>query len=717
MKRILLVLFALISLNAFAQLQVKEGSFKYVPGGVIEDKLEYTDGNDLPMALIKISTENIPEQERLRLVFVGNRATQIIKKPKTGEMWIYISADPATFINIKHPDFGTYKYLLPEKLCDYCVYEMVLRYEGYIDPVRRPKNNAVTIVADQENSYIYIDDEYVGEKEASSFLAIGSTHTWMIECELYHAETGSFTVDDSEGGVVIEKQLRPAYGYLNVTSQPENGAVVFVNNKKVGQTPYKSDRMPSGTYNVKVVKEMFATTEQKLSVTDGQTTDAVINMSARYVNVTVTTDATSSIFIDEKYVGKGSWNGRLTEGDHAIEARKDKHKSTYKDISVKIGDDLTISLDAPKPICGFLEINSNPLRADVYIDDVYYGQTPKVIDNLLIGEHKLRLVKQGCADLHKTINIAEGETLSLNEKLQTGKEIVISTGQKGDRIYVDGNYIGDSPVTAYLSYGSREIKVERGSQTARKNIDVKTTAEKQECILSFGKLIYISSNVAGDKIFVDGKEVGTTPMNVDFPLGKHEVEVTRGKLVDVKTIDVTKNTNSSLTFYPKKEPLNRYLKNGVNFITLNGAYSVAPQTSFGLTFGSVDRFGWFVSAMSNFDFRFSGNDWNNLYSMDGVVDFSGESSKARLSVTGGVVARLFGPIYVKLGAGYGARVKCWEVAGKWYEYTPDTYRGLDLTAGVMVNTRKCAISADVVTTNFKTIELKLGMGLNWKKKN
>ena len=84
MKRILLVIFTLISLNAFSQLQVKEDSFRYLPGGVIEDKQEYTDGNDLPMALIKISTENISEQERMRLVFTGNRATQIIKKPKTG---------------------------------------------------------------------------------------------------------------------------------------------------------------------------------------------------------------------------------------------------------------------------------------------------------------------------------------------------------------------------------------------------------------------------------------------------------------------------------------------------------------------------------------------------------------------------------------------------------------------------------------------------------
>ena len=56
MKRILLVIFTLISLNAFSQLQVKEGSFKHIPNAVMNDKYEHLDGNDLPMALIKIST-------------------------------------------------------------------------------------------------------------------------------------------------------------------------------------------------------------------------------------------------------------------------------------------------------------------------------------------------------------------------------------------------------------------------------------------------------------------------------------------------------------------------------------------------------------------------------------------------------------------------------------------------------------------------------------
>ena len=184
MKKILLVLFALISLNAFAQLHVKEGSFKHVAGGIIEDKEEYTDGNEMPMALIKISTENIPEQERLRLVFTGNRETQIIKRPKTGQMWIYLSAEAATFIDIKHPDYGTYKYFLPERLCDYCVYEMVLQY---VNAVPEMKTGVLIVVSEPLEADVYIDGKYSGKTvKVITDIAVG-THELEISKQGYYS--------------------------------------------------------------------------------------------------------------------------------------------------------------------------------------------------------------------------------------------------------------------------------------------------------------------------------------------------------------------------------------------------------------------------------------------------------------------------------------------------------------------------------------------------
>ena len=602
MKRIILVIFALISLNAFSQLQVKEGSFRYVPGGVIDNKLEYTDGNDLPMALIKISTENIPEQERMRLVFVGNRATQIIKKPKTGSMWIYISADPATFIDIRHPDYGTYKYYLPEELCDYCVYEMILQYKNpnaYAGP-EKPNINYLIIASDREDAEIYIDDEYIGDKEVSKTLSIGTTHTWRMECKYYHTESGSVEITEGEP-IVVEKKMRPAYGYIEVESTPENGALVYIDNERVGKTPFKTDKLESGEYVVKVVKEMYKQAEQKFTVVDGKTTKAVLGMEPNFVKVTVNTDVEADIYLDNEYKGKGTWTGRLPEVSHYVEAKKAQHETTSKNINAVLGEDMVINIDAPRAICGFLNVNTEPMRAEIYIDGKHYGQTPKIITDLLVGVHELVLNKQGYAELKKTITITEGETLNMKETL----------------------VLGDSKPVA--------------NETAR------TKAEKPK------------------------KEEKTK-------MEKLETDKTR------------------------------------NIFMLNAAYSVAPELSYGLTLASVKKVGWYLSAMSNLDFT----GLNVIDKPFDEVAITGNSKTTRISATAGLLIRMAKPVYLKVGAGYGMRIRAAETLnGQYVKYPANTYEGIEATAGVMFRLGGFAISLDAVTTNFQMMEMKVGLGFGW----
>ena len=616
MKKILLALFIFISLNAFSQLQVKEGSFKYVPGGVIDNKLEYTDGNDLPMALIKISTENIPEQERMRLVFVGNRATQIIKKPKTGSMWIYISAEPATFIDIRHPDYGTCKYYLPEELCDYCVYEMVLQYIPLVSAEQKIQNTYLIVKADQDNALIYIDDEPVNTKEASKLFAVGTTHTWKIECNMYHTESGSVTLNER---TVIEKQLRPAFGYVNVTTSPEQGAKVFVDGEYVGISPCKSDRLKSGTHTVRVMKDTYKITEESFIVNDGQTTEAAIDMISNLASVVITTESQSDIYVDEKYKGRGAWSGRLSEGAHLFEARRENHKASSEKVTLVMGETAEITLDEPTPINGSLDINTSPMGAMIYIDGKDYGETPNFISEILIGKHELRLVKPNYSELKKTITVKEGETLSINEKLQQGE---------------------------------------------------------------------IAANDSRQKIHKEPKAP--------------KVKEQKPKQVDT---------------YKKESSRAR-------FITANVAYSVAPQLSYGLTYGSVKKVGWFASLMTNFNFKDIGFAAERpmepvVENMDGTIvpiTLNGKQCSSRLSLTAGMVVKCFNSVYAKVGVGYGVRSKLWQSeGGNWYKHEVNSYIGADVTAGLQFNLGGFVISTDVVTNNFKTLEVKLGLGLNWKK--
>lgn len=130
MKKLLFVLLTFVSLNVSSQttnFKVLDGSFHKVKGCVTIP--EHTDINDLPMGLIKIITENITEQERVRIEFEGNLATDIEVEYKVGEVWVYLTARKATFLRMKHPDFGVTEFELPVEIEPNQCYEMVLRYD------------------------------------------------------------------------------------------------------------------------------------------------------------------------------------------------------------------------------------------------------------------------------------------------------------------------------------------------------------------------------------------------------------------------------------------------------------------------------------------------------------------------------------------------------------------------------------------------------------
>lgn len=589
MKKLLLILFVFISLNVFGQIKVKEDSFKKIDGYVMLDKYEHTDVNNAPMALIKISTENINAEQRRKFTFKGNLATFFDVHFEPGEIYLYVSAAAATFIEIIHDDFGKTEFTLPYDLCDFCGYEMVI-VRPNADYDNMPQINYLVINADQDNAAIYIDGNYVGDKEASRSFEIGSKHTWKIDCKLYHSESGEVTITSGDA-IEISKTLRPAYGYINVTTNPEMNAVVFIDNERVGTTPYKSDKMPSGTYSVRIVKEMYDAVVNTFIIEDGATTLAEMNLSADFMKLTVKADPDSDIYIDSEYKGKGEWNGEVLFGTHYLEARKENHKPAVMKVELDKNSTNEFVLENPRPITGHIDINTSPMKADIYLDGKHYGTTPKVISNIIIGVHKLKLEKDGYVVLEKDIVVEEGEMLSLNEKLLE---------------------------------------------------DAKQQPAKQK----------------DDKV----------------------------KSLDGKT-------------------------ESVNFLTLNAAYSVAPQISFGFTYGQVKKIGWFVSAMTGTSFE--GFNVNGRSYEEAAL--TGETVSSRLSITGGVALRLGNsPVYLKAGAGYGMRVRvCETIHGDYVEYTPDTYKGLEMTAGLQFNLKKITLGVDAVTTNFKYLELKLGVGINW----
>ena len=405
MKKLFVFVFAVfVSLNALAQLEVKVGSFKEVPGfvNVNPDDNYQTDDNDLPFAVVKVRTENINDKQRRELIFEGNAGTFIMLEYKTGEVWVYLTAKYADYLKISHADFSSVEFTFPEDLKAKCGYELTL--------VNKTSN-----------------------------------------------VSGS--------------------GSLTITTKPENGATVMLNGKMLSQkTPYKNDMIAAGQYDITVIKDRYKTVTQTVLIADGENKNIEIDMPINVALITFTADNNTEIYIDGVLMQKGTWSGELNSGIHEVVYKKQYYNDEKQSIVVEAGVPQSYELQTT-PIYGKMNILSEPSGATVYVDGKEYGVTPLEVDGIIVGPHELEFRKAGCASLAKSCFLDDKEVLYITETLETGREIIISTEEDGDKIFVDGKYIGLSPVAVTISFTGHNIEAVRDEKKVQKSINVTTSSE------------------------------------------------------------------------------------------------------------------------------------------------------------------------------------------------------------------------------------------------
>lgn len=703
----------LASCVMFAQVNNSRLNVKYlklIDNDTEASRARKTDGNGDKCALIKIQTPNMGEAERNRLEFSADMGTFTYPEKATGEVKLFLTEGCKTLI-ILHPEYGKLIYPMPISVQGFKTYEMVLEVKkDGPDPVVVISSNYVLIKATPSDALISIDGNFY--PDGSAYISVDEPHDLVVSRSLYHDYEKTIYASSKET-MTYEVRLAPAFGWLLIDSSPESGATILVNGVRKGVTPYKSDTLASGEYEVTLMREMYENVTKTVRVVDNNVSEISIPMKPNFANVTISTDVESDIYVDGKLNARGSWTGRLLQGSHKVEARKASHRTTAMALEITAGKDENVKLDAPTPIYGALNVTSSPVEATVYLDGAEIGKTPFVNNKILIGSHELRFVKQGCATLVKTITVEEGKMTNVSERLDSGKTITITTGRSGDEIYVDGVPAGVSPLETSMGYGTHKVKAVRDGKKVEKEINVQINGGPTSLTLEFGKIIRITTDRKGDNIYVDGKLAGTSPLEIDLPFGSHDIKSVRDKKSDERRINVQKDGISSVDLYLRAETPFDWLRNGVNFMLLNGAFSTAPQTSFGLTIGQVKQWGWYASVMTNFNFSKADLtcDENGLIE-DAPLSYSfKEKVTSRFSVTAGGMYKLGCPLYLYAGVGYGKRTLLWKLDdGRLAEPSSGTYKGVSFDAGLMAHIKGFSVSAGVTTIGTGYMEFKAGIG-------
>ena len=144
-------------------------------------------------------------------------------------------------------------------------------------------------------------------------------------------------------------------------------------------------------------------------------------------------------------------------------------------------DAQTETLSGPRiesSVVSTLTLSSSPSGAEVYLDGEYLGVTPLEEIEVDAGEHSLRLAKEGYNEGEIALSVELGKELSHHYTLSTVPIApVVTTGTlsvksmpSGARVYVDGGYVGNTPLSSHVLEGGRHtIKL---SKVEHEDVDV-----------------------------------------------------------------------------------------------------------------------------------------------------------------------------------------------------------------------------------------------------
>ena len=216
-----------------------------------------------------------------------------------------------------------------------------------------------------------------------------------------------------------------------------------------------------GSHTYKVEAGGYISKSGSFTIGKGDMTPISVSLVSALatLNVSCPTPAVS-LYVDKKSVGSLPWNGSLKEGMHLLEVRKDGYRSQQKTIQLAQQQKLDVAFDALFAIQGNLSVNFKPFGSDVYVDGVKVGQSPRVFNGVLVGNHNVEIRKSGYATSRQTVTISEGQTASISGSLTSSASSSGTNALSSSSSSPSGNTI-TIPVKNGINI--EMVKVEAGS--------------------------------------------------------------------------------------------------------------------------------------------------------------------------------------------------------------------------------------------------------------
>ena len=352
------------------------------------------------------------------------------------------------FLTIAHPTFGQLTWRVPVKYL-----KRKKHYRATLltsDPTKAYKLSQQWVVMQVQpaNAIVHMDSTVHLLRDGNLALQLPlGTHHYQVESPFYEEVTDSFCLSDT-AKTVLNITLQPAYSYLKVVT-PWTGADIYVDGQLLDPVTSTSSRLMAGTHYLSVRKGGLSYYESSIQIgraekrvmtltqsdfdprwmpkvtviqpqatADTVQTAQAIQEPAASVTLKAATPDTE-ILIDRVLVGKGEWSGQLTKGYHQLNTRQDSVESATSDLWIDSELPLEQQLAVPQTSEALINIHSNVVGAQIFINNRLVGRTPYIVEHLSANKvYEVRLEKKGYKTVSQKIQPKGNELTDMNIKMK-----------------------------------------------------------------------------------------------------------------------------------------------------------------------------------------------------------------------------------------------------------------------------------------------------------
>ncbi|MEX2535481.1 MAG: PEGA domain-containing protein [Trueperaceae bacterium] len=152
----------------------------------------------------------------------------------------------------------------------------------------------------------------------------------------------------------------------------------------------------------------------------------------------------SLVYIDGEFVGYTPVSYGARPGRHEVRVERSGYETFRETVNLRPGSSTTVDARlAQVQRTGSVTFESEPRRAEVYVDGRFVGTTPTSSIQLDAGSHEARFRIQGYQDAFVNFDVRAGSNQTVSTRLRgTNGSLSVVANVGGARVYLDGNFVG-----------------------------------------------------------------------------------------------------------------------------------------------------------------------------------------------------------------------------------------------------------------------------------